>query len=117
MKKHVTKKVEVVTCDFCGKEIAFPDCHYDCRNCGKSACFECHGEHMIDYYAGVFFMGAGDSHYCHKCDKKLIVESQDPLYRAYRRIAELKVEHDRFYEAFKKRQAAAEAEVKRLYKE
>ena len=99
-------------CDFCGND----NCVFDtCLGCGKDVCTECIGSgKAVEYNHAVYFRGSGDAVYCSECDKHAACTI---LHRAYSEIARLREEHDEWYEDFKIRSNAAEAQLNKLLEE
>ena len=96
MKKTIKK--EVLSCDRCNKENYYLT---PCMLCGEEMCSDCREKHGKNYNYGVYVCGSGDGFYCKPCDAKLTKSGDDKRHNAYRAD-------------FRKRQKAAEDQVKAL---
>lgn len=83
-----------------------------CLSCDKSYCWECWKNLGKEYKHSVHFGGSGDEYICFSC----IAEPKQYLLLvvAYQKIMALRQEEKGWYEDFKLRCDAAEAEVKKF---
>jgi len=100
----VKETVETEKCDKCGK-----DAGYKCDCCGADFCYDCGyaGKGIIRYVHAVHFSGSEDLRLCVKCDTSPPPELI-PTLEAYKAIASLKVEEEKWYEGFRIRAKQAE---------
>lgn len=105
MKK--VKPVEVIECDFCGKDAAYNKCYV----CGKDVCYQCVDQgKMSRLPASVYSESSNDIMLCSTCEP----DDDDELVSACRAVLRLKRESDGFYADFKKRKDAAEDRVRKV---
>ena len=78
MKTKITKEVDDIACDLCGKPAVGK-----CAGCGKDLCYECHGEgHQVHAYTlSDFSLERTSLNFCAPC-----VEQKNRHFEAARRI-------------------------------
>ncbi len=108
VKKRVER--ELTFCDQCDAGSAY----YKCRGCDRDYCYDCAHTMMTVYPLEV---NGGDSmqalRYCPDCEAKLPELPADPLLQACLKVKQLHREQKGFWEDFKVRKDAAEAEVRK----
>lgn len=108
-----TVSVETHLCDVC-KAQTYP---YVCLRCGKEFCYECSKKEALTFRHAVYFQGGGDGLYCKPCVVILgstATGGPDPLFVAFCKVRDLRLELEAYTKGFEARREQAEKELERI---